>query len=101
MSELMKLAFIQQRVPKTERLAQLAEEAAELSQAALKLRRAMDGVNPTPLSLLEAEDKLLEEYADVRLCFDAMERTPKAQKRICTIYTRKLDRWVSRLEAKE
>lgn len=31
-----------------ELLAQLAEESAELAQAALKLRRAYDGTNPTP-----------------------------------------------------
>lgn len=31
-----------------ELLAQLAEEGAELAQAALKLRRAYDGTNPTP-----------------------------------------------------
>lgn len=30
-------------LPKTEILAQLAEEASELAQAALKLRRALDG----------------------------------------------------------
>lgn len=30
-------------LPKTEILAQLAEEASELTQAALKLRRALDG----------------------------------------------------------
>lgn len=36
---------------KTEILAQLAEEASELAQAALKLRRAMDGTNPTPKSV--------------------------------------------------
>ena len=36
-------------LPKTEILAQLAEEAAELAQAALKLRRSLDGTNPTPV----------------------------------------------------
>lgn len=35
-------------LPKTEILAQLAEEASELAQAALKMRRALDGTNPTP-----------------------------------------------------
>lgn len=35
-------------LPKTEILAQVAEEASELAQAALKLRRALDGTNPTP-----------------------------------------------------
>lgn len=40
-------------LPKTEILAQLAEEASELAQAALKLRRALDGTNPTPKSVEE------------------------------------------------
>ena len=34
-------------LPKTEILAQLAEEASELAQAALKLRRALGRVNKT------------------------------------------------------
>lgn len=42
-------------LPKTEILAQLAEEASELAQAALKLRRALDGTNPTPKSVEECK----------------------------------------------
>lgn len=42
-------------LPKTEIMAQLAEEASELAQAALKLRRALDGTNPTPKSVEECE----------------------------------------------
>lgn len=34
-------------------LCQLAEEASELAQAALKLKRAMEGTNPTPKSVEE------------------------------------------------
>lgn len=44
-------------LPKTEILAQLAEKASELAQAALKLRRALDGTNPTPKSVAECEGK--------------------------------------------
>lgn len=40
-------------LPKTEILAQLAEEASELAQAALKLRRAINGKNTTPRSISE------------------------------------------------
>lgn len=35
-------------LPEEELLAQLAEECSEAAKAALKLRRARDGVNPTP-----------------------------------------------------
>lgn len=38
-------------LPREEILAQLAEEASELAQAALKLRRALNGTNPTPKAL--------------------------------------------------
>lgn len=46
-------------LPKTEILAQLAEEASELAQAALKLRRALDGTNPTPKSIAERQNASL------------------------------------------
>lgn len=52
-------------LPKTEILAQLAEEASELAQAALKLRRALDDTNPTPKSVAECEANLIEEFADI------------------------------------
>lgn len=42
-------------LPKTEILAQSAEEASELAQAALKPRRALDETTPTPKSVAECE----------------------------------------------
>lgn len=56
---------IRDLLPETELLSQLAEEAAELAQAALKLRRALDGTNPTPKSVSECREALREEYTDV------------------------------------
>ncbi len=41
-------------LPEEELLAQLAEECSEAAKAALKLRRARDGVNPTSVSEEEA-----------------------------------------------
>ncbi len=38
-------------LPKTEILAQLAEEASEMAQTVLKLRRALDGTNPNRRAL--------------------------------------------------
>lgn len=61
------LEAIRSRVPGEELLAGLAEEAAELAQAALKYRRALDGTNPTPMPPKEAETELMEEVADVLL----------------------------------
>lgn len=59
-------------IGKCEILCQLAEEAAELAKAALKLRRAIDGCNPTPVTREEAEKKLEEEIADVEVCLNVL-----------------------------
>lgn len=48
--------------------AQLAEEAAELAQAALKMVRIYHGTNPTPVKLGEAMNMIKEEYTDVVHC---------------------------------
>lgn len=48
-------------------LEQIAEEAAELAQAALKMARKKRGVNPTPKTEDECLCSLLEEMADVEV----------------------------------
>ncbi len=91
-------------LPKTEILAQLAEEASELAQAALKLRRALDGTNPTPKSVAECEGNLIEEWADVDLslrCALECDYFYEYRTKVEQIELKKLDRWLSRLEAKE
>lgn len=97
-------------LPKTEILAQLAEEASELAQAALKLRRALDGTNPTPKSVAECEANLIEELADINnavkaLCdawfgydLDSECEFWNAEQEI---EDAKYKRWLSRLGAKE
>ena len=82
-------------LPPEEILAQLAEEAAELAQAALKLRRVMDGTNPTPVTLEEAVRSLNEEMADVTLCFDLVPFADYSQ--VNEIRERKEERWKKRL----
>lgn len=88
---------IKQHLPPDELLAQLAEEAAELSQAALKLRRALTGINPTPVTVDEARKSLVEEAADVYnvlgLLLDAADNAE-----IYEIIRRKKARWLNRLE---
>jgi hypothetical protein len=59
--------YIKEQTTRTELLAQLAEEAAELGHAALKMRRVIEGTNPTPVSHSLAFENLVEEVADVRL----------------------------------
>ena len=88
-------------LPKTEILAQLAEEASELAQAALKPRRALDGTNPTPKSVEECENALIEEYADVVNCIIALDLDDAVFDRMQKMQHEKEARWLSRLEAKE
>ena len=88
---------IKQHLPQDELLAQLAEECAELLQAALKLRRALTGINPTPVAADEARRNLVEEAADVYnvlgLLLDAEDNAE-----IYSIIRRKKERWLKRLE---
>ena len=84
-------------LPQEEILAQLAEEAAELAQAALKLRRALDMTNPTPVTIREAGGRLVEEIADVRVCESQLLGVDWAI--VDEICKRKLGRWEGRLEA--
>lgn len=88
-------------LPKTEILAQLAEEASELAQAALKLRRALDGTNPTPKSVNECENALIEEYADVIVCISALNCSSEWYEDATAMIGAKRTRWLSRLEAKK
>lgn len=53
---------ISEILPPTEILAQMAEEHSECAQAALKLRRALDGTNPTPKTIEECWEKAQEKY---------------------------------------
>ena len=64
-----------QKLPYTELLAGLAEEATELAQAALKLRRAYDKTNPTPKTVDECHKALIEEVADVEVYLQVLSIT--------------------------
>ena len=78
---------------KAEILAQLAEEAAELAQAALKMRRVIDGRNPTPVRFDDAYDNLVEEYSDVVNCMHELGVSYSID-----IISEKKDRWIRRLK---
>jgi NTP pyrophosphatase (non-canonical NTP hydrolase) len=89
---------IREMMPLEEKMAQLAEEASELAQAALKYRRTLSNANPTPITRREAEEKLLEEIADVKLClhvsgFEAVRHKIQVNRMI----TAKSQRWLQRL----
>lgn len=91
--------IVREMLPLDERLAQLAEEAAELSQAALKLRRAIDGKNPTPITITEALSQLCGECADVYACLDVIgiSNDKNSVREIKAMAAVKMSRWVFRL----
>lgn len=93
---------IRERITQSEVLAQLAEEASELAHAALKLRRAYDGKNPTPVTIKEAYDCLIEEFADIKACADVLGFNRHCE--MCKIENTegdKLTRWATRLMEQE
>lgn len=88
-------------LPDTEILAQMAEKASKLALVALELRRALDGTNPTPKSVNECENALIEEYADVIVCISALNCSPEWYEDATAMIHAKSTRWLSRLKAKE
>jgi NTP pyrophosphatase (non-canonical NTP hydrolase) len=92
--------YIRDQIPEEELLVQLAEEASELAQAALKFHRVLDGRNPTQVRLSEAWANLQEEISDVFLCLTVLEINPVDQEYLVSMQN-KLDRWVGRLREKE
>lgn len=91
-------SVVLEKLGRTELLAQLAEEAAELSQAALKLRRALDGKSPTPVAESEAMRSLQEELADVLLCATIVGFN---EADVALTMRAKTARWTTRLKRRE
>lgn len=93
------IEVIREALPRDVLLCQLAEEAAELSQAALKLCRAITGTNPTPVTVQEAYEGLLEEIGDVDNCLVVLgcDRSLDVV-RASMAANEKLHRWADRLE---
>lgn len=100
------IEYIASRLSREDILCQLAEEASELAQAALKLRRVITGTNPTPMNYRDACDNLIEEIADVRaaervvICAGT-EDTSTANLAIESKMEYKTYRWAKRLREKE
>ena len=65
------IEYIAANLSEEDILCQIAEEAAELAQAALKLRRAITQTNPTPVTVEKAAGNLVEEYGDTVVAMTA------------------------------
>lgn len=90
--------YIKSKLEETERLLGLTEEALELSLAALKLRRVLDGKSPTPVTEEQATTNLLEEFGDV-LNYIEVLITPTQNELAMQLRQTKRTRWVERLKA--
>ena len=94
------IKYMRKNLSEREILEQLAEEASELSQAALKAIRALKlSSNPTPLSCLEASDNLKEEYVDVAMCYALYTNILPGLNNIKA--SSKWERWAKRLGYEE
>ena len=95
----MDVFFIKDRIGEAAVLEQLAEECAELAQAALKMARIERGENPTPVTMKMAKENLLEEIADVNVCSNVLgiEATFLDESLLFTVME-KMRRWDVRLQ---
>ena len=87
--------MVLEKIGRAAMLEQLAEEAAELAQAALKCARILRDENPTPVNMDDAIANLSEEVTDVSVCLDELKIYP-----VKDIYATKQARWLGRLEEK-
>ena len=86
-----------ENLPIKTKLIQLAEEAAELAQASLKMIRAMDG--DTPIGEETAWANVIEEMADVEVCI-YVSTSKEDRKTILDTFNEKYHRWGGRLDGR-
>ena len=80
----------------------VAEEAAELAQACLKLSRILRGENPTPVPEALAAEKVMEEAADVQTALSVLSSAQwYNEDYVLNIQWGKSDRWRERLRKRE
>jgi len=85
---------VRKQLPEIDAYISLAEEAAELAQAATKMARYLSGKNPTDKTLTEINDNLVEEFTDLMTVAKyviGLETDPG-------MASFKMQRWISRLK---
>lgn len=89
---------VRELVPKRDKLEQLAEESAELGQAALKLIRAKGlSENPTPITLNEASQNFYDEFQDVLIVMKLIVGPTRWARLLDVDKSPKYKRWYERL----
>lgn len=71
---------------------QLAEEATELAQAAIKMGRILRGENPSPVTPHFAEHMIIEEYNDIMNVINILGIPENKE-----LQREKMRRWIDRL----
>ncbi len=90
---------IAERIDEEEALVQLAEECAELSQAALKMVRYHH--DDTPVSYSDIKERLSEECADVVNCICVLKFFNSFDDDMCKYFSEaKTMRWLDRVRGK-
>lgn len=89
------ITYLQEHLTEAEKWGQLAEEAAELSQAALKMQRLYLGLNLPRADREACEAAVLEEHADVAVCFKVLGWNDKAVR--APLMATKLNRWANNI----
>lgn len=90
------MEFIEEHMTRASLYEMLAEEAAELAQASLKMARILRGENPTPIGAQDAYKSIEEEWNDLYLVNRVLSLT--------TDYVsmkHKAERWIERLKKRE
>ena len=91
--------YITSQVVAADLWGQLAEEASELAQAALKMQRVTMKRNPPRKTPTECMANVIEECADVRLCLDLMGVRYRDQQE--EIMRAKIARWAGVLRSNQ
>lgn len=92
------IGYIRGNVSASALWGQLAEEAAELAQAALKMQRLCTEDNPPHCSADEVHASFIEELADVNLCLRILQPGPLAERD--QVMIRKAERWAGHIRAR-
>lgn len=92
------IAFIRDRLHVVYGLNQLAEECCELAHAALKLGRAIEQKNPTPVDAEKARENLRSECEDVFACLAVLGELPVAEIEEREETRKRIERWAHRLQ---
>ena len=103
-----KMEYIVSSLDEEDFLIQIAEEAAEVAQAAAKYARILRGKNTSPVNLENINEMLMEELNDLRIAEAAFIQKKcrgvtfeAAHNLTAFIAGYKVDRWYSRLKEKE